>query len=379
MKKILLLLWSHAESTRSFLFGFCNYARKRRNWILDLRQEIDLENHAVMGRILAGCYDGIVAKEGAFCRHPELASVEKTALVLYATYDPSVRKNGDNLVYVQHNNMVIGRFAADYLATLGAFAAYAYVPAFPSEPWSAERGLGFYGELERRGLACHVHREGESLSGFLRRLPKPLAVMAACDRVALEVLETCRSVRLAVPGKVAVLGVDDDELICEYAQPSLTTLVHNPRSCLGGKAGEAMNALLRGRRFPKPGLVEFNQLKVVERESCAHLPQATHIAYAAMDYIRKNARHAIKVADVVAHLGVSRRLADRQFGQTNGESILHAITRCRLEEVAKHLVMSRLSVSKVASMCEFSDLAYLGKLFRRMYGVSMREYRRCGR
>ena len=79
-----------------------------------------------------------------------------------------------------------------------------------------------------------------------------------------------------------------------------------------------MNALLRGRCYESSGLVEFNRLKVIERESCAHLPQATHVARSAMEFIEKNARSAMKVGDVVAHVGVSWRLADRQFRQRYG-------------------------------------------------------------
>ena len=375
MKRILMLLWSNKASVMNFLFGFCEYARRRKNWILDLRQEADLDNPVINGRVRGGFYDGILANEHAFLSHPELANVEKTALVLYATYNPEQRKAGDNLVYVQHNNIVTGQFAAEYLSRLGAFASYAYVPTFPQEPWSDERGRGFAEWFAGRRMGCHVHHEPELLANFLRSLPKPAAVMAACDRVALGVLEACREAKLDVPGKVAVVSVDNDEIICEFARPSLTSIIHDPVSELGRKAGEAMNLLLRGRRSAKPGLVEFNRLKVVERESCAQLPQATHAARSAMEFIQKNARSAMKVNDVVAHIGVSRRLADRQFRQTYGESILEAITRCRLEEVARHILLSRLPIVKIASLCNFGDIAYLGRLFRRRYGMTMREYR----
>jgi len=375
MKRILMLLWSNKASVRNFLFGFCEYARRRKDWILDLRQEADLDNPVINGRVKDGFYDGILANEHAVLAHPELADVEKTALVLHATYDPVRRKAGDNLVYVQHNNIVTGQFAAEYLTKRGAFASYAYVPTFPREPWSDERGRGFAKWLARHRMDCRVHCEPEPLSDFLNFLPKPAAVMAACDRVALGVLEACREAKLDVPGKVAVLSVDNDEIICEFARPSLTSIIHDPVSELGKKAGEAMNSLLRGRRYAKPGLVEFNRLKVVERESCAHLPQATHVARSAMEFIQKNARSAMKVNDVVAHIGVSRRLADRQFRQTYGESILEAVTRCRLEEVARHILLSRLPIVKIASLCNFGDIAYLGRLFRRHYGMTMREYR----
>ena len=89
----------------------------------------------------------------------------------------------------------------------------------------------------------------------------------------------------------------------------------------------------------------------------------------------KHAGEQVKVGDVVRHLKVSRRLADRQFRLVHGESILEAITRLRLEKVAKRLMVSRLPVAKVAALCGFSDVSYLGKIFRRRFGTSMCQYR----
>ena len=375
MKNLLMLLWSDKTAARNFLFGFCQSARRHKTWVLDIRSPTELDNPVIAQRVRDGFYDGIVTDEGGFLAHRWIADVAKPALVLYATYDPALRKAGDNLIYVQHNNILTGQFVADYLMGLGSFASYAYVPMFPPEPWSTERGRGFQEKVERRHQTFRLHDGVLPLAQFLKALPKPAAVMAACDRGALNVTDACRSIGLKVPGKVAVIGVDNHEIICEFSRPSITSLIHDPESELGRKAGEAMSSLLRGWRSSTPGCVEFNNIKVIERESCAHLPQSTYLAHAAMRFIEKNARRAIKVGDVVAYLGVSRRLADQQFSLVHGESILTAITRCRLLEVEKRLLLSRLSITKIARLCEFHDLTYLGKLFRAKYGVSMREYR----
>lgn len=375
MKHILLPLLSNTASARNFLYGFCKYAQTRQDWTFEILREDDLKHPTIMQRIRNGVYDGIVTNERTFLAHGELAEIEKTALVINATYDANVRKAGNNLVFVQHNNRVTGRFAASYLLKLGKFASHAYIPTFPPEPWSEERGVGFADYLNKHRTKCFIHNTEESIADFLRSLPKPAAIFAACDRVALGVLETCRSLKIDVPGKIAVLGVDNDEIICEFARPSLTTIIHFPEHSLGEKAGEAMNSLLRKKCFDPPGLLEFNQLKVIERESCVHLPQATYIAHAAMEFISKNAHRALKVNDVVKHLGVSRRLADKQFGQTHGESILRAITRHRLTVVSKRLLISRLPIVKIASLYGFDDLAYLGKIFKRQFGCTMSEWR----
>ena len=384
MKKILCAVWSDKSSARDVIYGFLRYAREKADWAIDIRHEDDLGHPSLARRIREGEYDGIVVKERASIMNPWLFDVDRTALVLNATLDPSRTKRGGKLAYVQCDDRALGAFAARYLSGLGSFASYAYIPPSPSPSWSEARRQGFQDFLSRHRTEVAVLQDGESPVAFLKRLKKPTAVFAACDRVALSVLGLCRILGLAVPGKVSVIGVDNDELICEFARPSLTTIVQKDPAKIGEKAGEAMNILLR-RRTPRnsPDVHVYSDPTVVERESCASLPQATHVAYAAMDFIAKHSGESVKVGDVVRHLKVSRRLADRQFRMVHGESMLEAITRLRLEKVAKRLTVSRLPVAKVASLCGFSDISYLGKIFRRRFGMSMRQYRagpalRCG-
>ena len=376
MKRILLAIWSDKSAARDVIYGFLKYTRERTDWEIDIRHEDDLEHPSLQHRIKRGDYDGIVVKERASLTNLWLFDLEKTALVLNATLDPTRMKKGGNLAYVQCDDFALGSFAGKYLSGLGTFASYAYIPTYPSHSWTEARKNGFSDFLSRRRAKCAVLTDGEPLTSFLRRLKKPAAVFAACDRVAIAVLETCRSIGLDIPGKVAVIGVDNDELICEFARPSLTSIIQKDPSKIGEMAGEAMNRLLKRRKpHSRPDVLVYNDLSVVERESCAHLPQATHVAYAAMEFISKHSGEAIKVGDVVRHLKVSRRLADRQFSLVHGESILEAITRLRLEKVAKRLLVSRLPIENVAALCGFTDVSYLGKLFRRRYGMSMRQYR----
>lgn len=376
MKRILLAAWSDKASAHDVIYGFMKYARRRTDWEIDIRHEENLGHPSLARSIKAGEYDGIVAKERAALANPWLFELEDTALVLNATYDPDRKKRSGNLAYVQCDDSALGAFAANYLSGLGSFASYAYIPSWPPQSWSEARKDGFCGVLARRGVECRILGDGASLADFLRGLKKPAAVFASCDLAALSVLETCRAHGLAVPGKVAVLGVDNDELICEFARPSLTTLAQRNPSKIGEKAGEAMNRLLKKRvRRDEPLVIVYDDPSVVERESCKNLPHATSVAYAAMYFISKHSGESVKVGDVVRHLKVSRRLADRQFRLVHGESILEAITRLRLEKVAKRLTMSRLPVAKVAALCGFSDVSYLGKIFRRRFGTSMCQYR----
>lgn len=374
-QNILILMWSSKASVRSFLSGFVTHARKRKNWIIHLHDATDMDHLPFQRTVLAGAYDGIITNEDSFLKHPEIATHPQTALVLFATYNPSQRKDGDNLVYIQYNNAITGAFGADYLLRHGAFASYAFIPVFPEKPWSRIRAEGFAARIAHGRGKCFIHDGKASLASFLRSLPKPAAVMAACDRVALQVLECCRKEGFKVPEKIAVLGVDNDELICEFARPSLTSVYHTPPGSGGLLAACALDSIFKGKRYKKPGLFEDNRLAVAERESCAPLPPAKHIAYAAMEYIQKNAMRDVRVSDVVKALGVSARLASQRFREIFDKSILEAIVECRLKEVERRLTTTRLPISKVAALCDFDDLSYLGRIFRKRYGVTMSQFR----
>lgn len=375
MKNILVLLWSNRTSMRNFLYGFALHARTRRDWIVHLRSPEDLAYSAVAEKVKVGFYSGIVADEETLKAHPEIAMRPETALVLYATYNPGFRKPGGNVVFAQHSNAVAGEFGANYLMRLGRFRSFGYVPITPPTAWSKVRGEGFAAQIAKRGGECRILCEDEPLGAFLESLPKPAAVMGACDRVALDVLEACREAHIDVPRDMSVLGVDNDEIICEFARPSLTSIIRSSPSELGRSAAKALSSLMRKGGTAKPRVVEYNATEVVERESCAFLPPATHIANTVMEFIRKNAGRHLKVNDVVAHVGVSRRLVEKRFSEIFGKSIIAAITECRLDEVAKKLTISNLPVGKVAALCGFHDVTYLGKLFRSRFGTTMTEWR----
>lgn len=376
MKNILVLLWSDWKSMRNFLYGFAMHARTRRDWIVHLRSPEDLSIPAIAKKVSVGFYSAIVANEETLRAHPEIGSRPETALVLYGSCNPDFRKPGGIIIFAQHDNTFAGTFGANYLMRLCKFRSFGYVPISPPTIWSKRRCEGFAAQIAKHGGDCRILGEGEPLRAFLESLPKPAAVMAACDRVALDVLETCREARIDVPGKMAVLGVDNDEIICEFARPSLTSLVRSASSELGKRAAKALASVLtRKGGAAKPRVVEYNAIEVVERESCAFLPPATHIANAAMEFIQKNAGRNLKVGEVVAHVGVSRRLAEKRFSEIFGKSIIAAITECRLEEVARRLTISNMPVGKVAALCGFRDVAYLGKLFRQRFGKTMTEFR----
>ena len=370
-KNILVLLWSTGASGRDFLYGLSNYLKERPSWSIRLMPTDEELSDDIVDAIRSGTFDGIVTDGGTLAENPVLQSHKGTALVVFGT-----RASGDqddNITYIQNDNRTIGRIGAQHFLGLGNFRSFGFVPTVRAHPWSLDRAAGFAEELARAGLKADVFAE-RSLTAWLQRLPKPCAVMTAWDSRAIEVVETAKKSGLNVPRQVAVLGVDNDELLCGFTTPSISS-VYPPHKENGFAAGQALDRLFEKTGGGGNNVIVCSGARIVQRESTAPLTPASHLILSALEFIQKNAARNIRVDDVVSHLKVSRRLADLRFQELQGESILETITRIRLEEVAKRLLTTRLPVSKIAKSCGFDNVSYLGKIFRRRYGDTLQHWR----
>ena len=319
-KNVLILLWSSTISSgRDFLAGFARRARHRRDWNLHLRISKKTLEPNILHTIKLGGYNGIVTDEDSYNSMPKDAIPTQTSVVVFGTYDPNAPKN---VFFVQNDNAAIGRFGGQYLFGLGRFRSFGFVPTEVKHGWSQIRAEAFAKELGRRKIAVHVFDHSDkssSLKAYLVGLQKPAAVMAACDTTALEVIETCKRAKLAIPGQISILGVDNDELLCEFDNPTISSVL--PRhDTVGEMAVTALAKMFRNPRTCKPRVTICDKQTVVERESTAPLSPATHLITSALDFIRQNATKAITTDDVVRHLGVSRSLAALRFREYQGET-----------------------------------------------------------
>ena len=223
------------------------------------------------------------------------------------------------------------------------------------------------------------------LRAWLRSLPRPCGIFAANDYVGEEIVNICEQLGLSVPDDIAVLGVDNDELLCETSDPPISSVAIDHEK-LGELAAEALRRLLSGRRRAKAADltgVPFTLLApvrgVVERQSARPVAPAAALAERAASFIRHNATKGITAADVVAHLRVSRTLANLRYRQIYGESILGAILRVRLDAAKRKLAETSLSIGQVAAACGFGSESRAKHLFKERFGVSMREWRAAAR
>lgn len=380
---VVVLHLSHA-SHRDILHGISRNAVWGDRWSFRVVDYALLRDGAPLRDILAEWADGVI------CAGLDEATVKdaltgwRGPVVAVATPQPEAMRPPTGAAFVGLDERAIGRAGADFLCSLGRFRSFGFVRG--SWRYNASmRAEGFVDRLRGRGAGVRVFAPDEQtgladptpLSTWLRALPRPRAVMANSDGAAVLVAASAAAARLRIPRDMALLGCDNDELLCESASPTLTSLAPD-HVRLGEMAAMALRKL-----FANPQTPYFEEycdaVRVVERQSARPVAPAAALAERAEAFIRQEAAKGARVADVVAHLGVSRSLADLRYREVFGETMRDAILRLRLEAVKRKLRETDMSVGQVASSCGFRSEAHARRLFHARFGCSMREWRRATR
>ena len=291
---------------------------------------------------------------------------------------------------VRHDSAETGRAAARELLATG-WRHFAFVPYPGRHAWSVLRGRVFAEAVRLHGATVRfmgAGRPGETtddaasqkrLRLFLCALPRPCGVFAANDAVALETLTAARFEGIDVPQAMAVLGVDNNETLCESAVPPLSSIEPDFRRAGALAAAlllEAAAAMRGNGAAPERRELAFGDLRVVSRASTR--PLATHdprVAEALL-VIRREACAGLRPARVAALFPCSRRMADIRFRRATGRSIGEEIAVQRLEQVKRLLADPLRQIKVIGDFCGFADPASLRKFFRRETGMSLSAWRR---
>jgi LacI family transcriptional regulator len=301
------------------------------------------------------------------------------------------------------DNKAIGRLGAEHLLTRGfdnlaffkftaamdvrerceAFerAARAGGAAYHALDWHSASGTTAGRACAAEAAATSPRRRGtnwfELLAGRLREMPVPLGIMAQSDNRATGVLSACASVNLSVPEQVAVLGVDNDELVCEFAPVQISS-VDSDREALAYEGAVLLDRLMRGERAPRrtkrvppKGLVVRASSDIL---AIRHLEVAT-----ALRFIWDHFREPIGVDDVRAATTMSRCGLYRAFQKHVGRTIGDELARRRVEHAKGLLVGTDEKIRRIAQMSGFSGGEHLSRAFTRIVGMNPSRYRRTHR
>ena len=282
---------------------------------------------------------------------------------------------------VRNDDGGIGIYAAKYLTSLGKFRSFGFVPAEGNPPWSKRREQAFRLQLARQGCPCETYASpvGDAdmnlpmLTRWIRNLPKPLALLCAFDHCAARVTEACRTAKIDIPAQVVVLGVDDDEFFCFHAKPPLSSIDLGAKD-QGRRAAEILDSILRNRKRKADLVVKFH--RIIERESTRPIAPSAALVQRTLDFIKANVTDTITAETVARNLHVSRRLIDMRLKENGEETLCTIITRTRLSLLADALGKSDLPTTKLIAQSGFRNCNHARLLFKRQYGMTMREWRR---
>jgi LacI family transcriptional regulator len=257
--------------------------------------------------------------------------------------------------------------------------------------WSACREEAFSRYLSDRGFQCQAHRmelgnwmnwpnwiedweyEQRILLDWLKSLPKPVGLMACNDICGRAVLQACAAAGLRVPDDVAVVGVDNDELMCELSNPPLSSIALDVEKA-GYEAARLLDSLMSSH-LAEERVVQVEPVYVVTRQSSEVMAPDEPSVASALQFIRNHAGQPIGVPHVVEQAGVSRRTLERRFSRALGRSISSEIMRCRLERAKRLLLETDLPSYRVAAGAGFGTIKTFNRIFRRAAGVSPRRFR----
>ena len=227
----------------------------------------------------------------------------------------------------------------------------------------------FTPSIEADGLLAE-----RALAAWLRGLPRPVGLMASNDVRARQVLDICADQGISVPHEIAVIGVDNDELLCEMSNPSLSSVVPDTET-IGFNAAALVDRMIRGDT-PPDAPPRVKPLGMVERASTDALAIRDADTAAAVRFIRSRACDGITVSDVLDHVQVSRSTLQRRFLGSVGRSAKSEILRVRLQR-AKHLLRTTChSLAEIAELTGFGYPANLSQAFAKDTGQTPGQYRR---
>jgi len=212
------------------------------------------------------------------------------------------------------------------------------------------------------------------LAEWLRGLPKPVGLMTCNDDRGQHVSETCNFARLHVPNDVAVIGVDNDEFVCEMASPPLSSICLNAEA-IGYRAAAALDDVMAGRPVEDTTIMGAPTYIVARKSTDIMLIDDTGIAEA-LRYIRQNAHEPIQVIDVAEVLGISRRSLEQRFRRVVGRSVHEQILFERVDRIMRLLIETRISISQIAHILNFSSTKQLDRVFARYTRMTPSAYRR---
>jgi LacI family transcriptional regulator, galactose operon repressor len=374
-REVALLIETSNGYARGLLNGIIAYIREHESWSVYLGEHGRGEDPPHWLRRWRG--DGVIAR----IENQRIASaVVESGL---PAVDVSAARKVARLPWVETDDRAIADAGARHLLDRNfRHLAFCGDDQFNWSRWRCEH---FQRIAAEAGVPCSIYRPSararrdwntteDEIGQWLLSLPRPVGVMACYDIRARHVLDACRRVGLAVPDQVAVVGVDNDEFLCNLSDPPLSSIAPDTRRT-GYEAAALLDRLMSGRERRRGQAIFVQPLGVVTRRSTDVLAVGDADVSAAVHFIREHACDGIAVKDLLHQVPLSRRVLEGRFRKLLGRTPHDEIARVRFDRVQRLLRETRLPLADIARQSGFRNAEYLATSFRREFGMSPNSYR----
>lgn len=363
---------------RKKLNGVHRFLSEGYDWDMELLRDEGSLTAETISSASRSQFDGLLIGFAGKCALRTLHADKKLPTIFIDNPNANTLEELPLCMFVNDDAKDIAQSAAKHLMSCPGIRSFGFVPSRAPSRWSHDRQTAFASAFHQKKNRLSIYDgpgdSREALVEWLQGLEKPAAILAAFDDRARDVLEACRANGIDVPGQLSVLGIGNDEPICEMSVPALSSVaVDFERE--GYAAARELQAMMLRRRVTNRREVLCGVKEVVFRASTSALKTPAALVQRAKEFIDRHALEGITAADIVARLHVSRSLADLRFREVTGTSILEAILARRLDEVKRLLRETDLRISEIAARCGYRDANYLKNLFKKRTGMSMREWR----
>jgi LacI family transcriptional regulator len=378
MKKVILIIDVSRASGRQFLWGIERYINTIGSWEVYIpppqyvsKRKMDLNKWVRLKHV-----DGIIVRDSPYLQNILSLDIPKIVFESKHQYFPGITT-------INSDFNGISEMAAEYFIGLG-FKNFAYCGFF-NIPWSMARfqayerilksnkDFRFFNYNCRHGID-DIEKEKCIISEWLKTLPRPLCVFACNDERGVYVLEACKIAGLKVPEEIAVLGIDNDVLMCKLSSPPLSSIKIGFEKA-GFDAAGVLDKQMNGDKSVSNITITAKAQYLIKRRSSDVLAVEDADLTKALIFIRENFKQSIQVKDVVNATSLARRKLELRFNNLLKRSINDEINRLRIEHIKIKLMNSRLPICKIAESLEYTDAEHIYRFFKKITSLSPNQYR----
>lgn len=370
-----MLVETTRSYTRDLLAGVSRYLDSHGPWSTFL--ELRALDSSLPPWLMNWNGDGIISRT----HNAEMAEA------IVATGLPTVEVRSTNyetgFPFVGMDNALIGQRVAEHFVNRGyrRFAAY----TLDTESFFRERISNFVTPIEAAGAQCSTlpalsdsstadwEQHQQELMSWLTSLEKPVGIFATNDQLGVRLIDACQRARIAVPEEVAVVGCENEETLCEFTSPSLTSVRFDGHA-VGFRAAELLDRLMKNEAIEPPSLIPPRGIEV--RESSDEFVIEDAIVLRAVRLIREEAFHGLTVAAICDQLSISRSTLERRMKAGLNRGPKEEILRIQFREVVRLLRNTSLTVEAIAEQVGFNHAHYLQTIFRERYDVTPGQFRK---